>query len=163
MNEEKLVTGNYKVVFGSNTILNSDGDIDLLKGINQEPFIFKLDRNDRLVLSCALRDQNGNIVVELKDSILQHINSDEYYIDMFENFDLARIMIINKFTGCIWLDFNEIDSNIIKLNGRFYIGDHKIVATDECLSINDSTRLSHNIKSNFNELITLHDGGGISF
>lgn len=159
----KVKSKNYEVVFGSNTILNNDGNIDLLKGINQEPFKFKEDNNGDLVLSCTLRDQNGDTVVELSDSVLQHMNSDEYYIDLFENFDLVRIMLINKFTGCIWLDFEEMGPNKIKLNGKFYVDGQKLVATDECLTINEGTRLSHNIKQNFRELITLHKGGGISF
>lgn len=149
---------NYQVIFGSNTVLNSTGYIDLLKGTTDEPFKFSRDKYGNLILNCTIRDKKGKIVVELVDSIINHID-DDYEVDDFEEY---HVKIINKSTKDVWLEFQEISANKVKLNGKFYVDGHKIVATDECLLIGGGMRICNTTKNNFDELVTFHKGGGMS-
>ncbi|MCE7698395.1 MAG: hypothetical protein K8E24_006010 [Methanobacterium paludis] len=116
----------YGVIFGSNKLDNCKGVFYAVKTDNDEEDItFREGEDGKIVLNCTMKDEEGNIVAKIENS----------NVNVGKDYDLKEgnpITVKNK-SGEVWLDFEEIGSNHFKLNGKFYIFGHEIVATDETL------------------------------
>ena len=130
----KSKTKNYELIFGSNLIHNCPGVINFAgKGINKQPIVFREGEDGKILLNCHVKDKQGNTVVKLHNSNPVHVN-EEYDI----NIEDKQILVTNKSSKDIWLDFSEIEPNVFKINGIFFLPGYEIVATDEYLRINGS-------------------------
>lgn len=131
----KTKARNYTLIFGSNTIQNCDGIIDLVgKGVNKQPIVFKEGGYGKILLNCTIKDYDGNTVVKIHSSEPLYVNDN--YDSKIEN---KRILVTEKSTGDIWLDFTEIEPKTFKINGIFIFPDIEVIATDEYLKFNGNT------------------------
>ncbi len=116
----------YEVVFGSNKLTNCKGVFYAVKtDIDGDNITFSKSEDGKIVLNCTVKDEKGNIVAKIENS----------NVNVGKGYDLQEgnpTTVTNK-NGEVWLDFEELGSNHFKLNGKFYILGHKIVATDETL------------------------------
>ena len=116
----------YEVIFGSNKLNNCKGVFYAVKtDIDEENITFSEGKDGKIVLNCTMKDEEGNIVAKIENS----------NVNVGKDYDLKEgnpITVTNK-NGEVWLDFEKLGSNHFKLNGKFYILGHKIVATDETL------------------------------
>lgn len=131
----KVEAKNYEVQIGTFKIINCEGTINLVgKGLNKQPFRFREGEDGKILLNCTIWDQKRDKVVVLHNSIVQH--SQEGYDTQIED---KRIVVTNKATEDIWLDFEEISPNHFKINGIFYYPDIEIFITDTLLKVKTST------------------------
>jgi len=152
----KVEAKNYTVVVGSNLVMNCNGVINLVgSGLCKQPFRFREGSYGEIFLNCTILDEEGNKVLVLVNNIPKKV-MDGYEIEIEEN----RILLRNKATGEVWLNFSKLGPRNFKLNGILHYPGIKIVATDQHLTVNGMT-LSHNTFVNCENLLSIGPGGGI--
>jgi len=134
----KIEAENYEVVFGSNLILECRRAVEIVgKGINKQIIRFREGEDGKILFNCTVKDQEGNTVARVANSIIQHVMQG-YETQITDD----GIRVIDETTGDIWLEFAYISLRKFKLNGIFLLPGYKIVATDEYLEIN-TNRISN--------------------
>ncbi|MBZ2167025.1 hypothetical protein [Methanobacterium spitsbergense] len=154
----KVEAKNFNVDLGSNKAINCNGVINLVgKGLNKQPLRFREGDDGKILLNCTLRNKKGDPIVVLNNSnSIQNLPTKDEYDTKIEN---KRIVVTNKTTKEILLDFKEISPNHFKITGIFYFPDIKILITDEFMEITTKTnRLKTSGQKNINCLNVVNIG-----
>jgi len=131
----------YNVKFGPFLAENCKGVFNLVgRGFSKQPFRFREAENGKILMNCLLFDEEGNTAVKLHNSnpIYSLKTKEEYEITN----EKGHIIIANKTTDEIWLDFKKIGDRDFRLYGMFYYKkcNAKVVITDEYITVNTSRR-----------------------
>ncbi len=142
MLEKRPPAETYKVIFGGNFFKNVRSVITW----NGKDAILRFrDGGDmKLLVDCTVSDPYGNTIIKLANGKIQ------YVADFLDSSNSENgIVVKDKISGNIYLEFTQLGEREVKINGIFHIKGHKIEATDGGVII-DTIRISHNY----------FDGGG---
>jgi len=121
----------YELIFGSNRIVNCGSVIKIEgRGVNQEIIRLRRGGDGKLLLNCQVKDNAGNTLAKIHNSKPVHIDTN-FECDVSEK----HIIVREKKSGEIYLEFQYLGGNRLKINGIFWIQGKKIIASDDGLQI----------------------------
>jgi hypothetical protein len=124
--ELKTYYGDTRVIFGSNIFIGTPN----ILVVNEKPIFTSAVKNGKLFISIIIFDRDGKVVAQI-DENKWFINKNNYFRMDISN---SEIKVTNQ-QGEVALDAIALPDGAVKVNGTFYIGGRKIIATDQGLTI----------------------------
>lgn len=118
--------GDTKVIFGSNAFIGTPN----ILVVNGKPVFTATVKNNKLYVSIIIFDKHGDVVAQIENNNWI-INKNNYFRIESSKTELKVINQQNE----IALHCTALPDGSVKVNGTFYIGGRKIVATDNGLTL----------------------------
>jgi len=128
----------YKVTFGSNVFENVRS---VVTWEGKDAILRFRDGGDmKLLVDCTVSDAKGDTIIKIANGKLQHVADFLEYSSSNNG-----IVIKDKTSGNVYLEFAQLGEREVKINGIFHIKGHKIEATDAGVIVDTNTIASNYI------------------
>ena len=128
---EKTPSEKYELTLGGNLIKDCGATV-VFSGerIHRELVRLRTGGDGKLLMNCRVKDEKGNTIASIHNSKIVHV-AQEYDSRSTESTWLVK----HRETGQVYFEMEYLAPGKIKVNGIFWIGGGKIVASDAGLLI----------------------------
>jgi len=128
---EKTPAEKYELTLGGNLIKDCGATVVFSgKGVHQELVRLRIGGDGKLLVNCKVRDEKGHTIASINNSKIVHVAQG---YDSRSND--SSWLVYQRATGDVYFDMDYLAPSKIKVNGIFWIGGRKIIATDAGLLI----------------------------